>query len=163
LRQLLSAVLAARPVADPKPVLVKISPDMSDQELNDVLDVIAAVGLDGIVATNTTVARPTQLVSPGRAEHGGLSGAPLRARSLAVVRQIHRQTNGALPIIAAGGIFTGADAVAAIMAGATLVETYAGFIYRGPSAAQAIKREMSRELDRLGAGSLDTIRGQAEA
>lgn len=162
LRQLLSAVLAARPSTNPKPVLVKISPDMSDQELDDVLDVVAAVGLDGIVATNTTVARPTQLVSPGRAEHGGLSGAPLRERSLAVVRRIHQQTSGTLPIIAAGGVFTGVDAVAAIMAGATLVETYAGFIYRGPGAAQAIKREMSRELDRLGAASLNQIRGHAE-
>ena len=162
LLQLLSAVMAARPTVNAKPVLVKISPDMSDQELDDVLDVVSQVGLDGIVATNTTVSRPSQLVSPRRTEHGGLSGAPLRESSLAVVRRISQQTNGQLPIVAAGGIFTGADAIAAIMAGATLVETYTGFTYRGPDTARAIKREMSRELDRLGATSLDQLRGQAK-
>jgi dihydroorotate dehydrogenase len=162
LLQLLSAVMAARPAINPKPTLVKISPDMSDEELDDVLDVVSQVGLDGIVATNTTISRPSNLASSGRTEQGGLSGAPLRERSLAIVRRISRQTTGTLPIVAAGGIFSGADAIAAVMAGASLVETYTGFTYRGPGAALAIKREMSRELDRLGATSLDQLRGQAK-
>lgn len=159
LRQLLTRVLAARPEANPKPVLVKIAPDMSDAELDDVLDVAGETGLDGIVATNTTVSRPSQLKSPHRHEHGGLSGRPLRARSLDVVKRISQQTDGKLPIIAVGGIFTGADAIEAIMAGATLIQTYTGFIYRGPNTARLMKHEMSHELDRLGAASLNEIRG----
>ena len=159
LRHLLATVIAARPAEHPKPVLVKIAPDLSHRELDEILRVASDVGLDGIVATNTTVSRPSGLADPNRSEHGGLSGAPLRARSLEVVRRINQQTGGKLPILAAGGIFTGADAVAAIRAGATLVQTYTGFIYRGPSTARLIKREMIAELDRLGASSLSEIRG----
>lgn len=159
LRHLLTAVLAARQKRDPKPLLVKISPDMTERELDDVLEVVHDVGLDGIIATNTTITRPSQLVSPCRNEHGGLSGRPLRNVSLGVVRRISQETGGKLPIIAVGGIFSGADVLDFIMAGATLVQTYTGFIYRGPNAARRMKREMSRELDRLGAKNLDELRG----
>lgn len=160
LRHLLERVLAARPEVNPKPILVKISPDMTDQELDDVLTVVADVGLDGIVATNTTVARPASLTGRHRNEQGGLSGLPLRERSFEVVARISRQTDGKLPIIAAGGIATGADAIAAIQAGASLVQTYTGFIYGGPNTAHQMKRDMLRELDRLGAISWDEVRGQ---
>jgi len=159
LHHLLKQVMAARSAVEPKPVLVKISPDMTEQELDDVLEVVSDVGLDGIVATNTTVDRPHELKDQRRVEAGGLSGRPLTVRSRNVVAKIYRRTGGALPIIAAGGIFTGADAIAAIQAGASLVQTYTGFVYRGPGAARDIKREMSGELDRLGATSLNEIRG----
>jgi dihydroorotate dehydrogenase len=161
LRHLLEVVIAARPVVDPKPILVKISPDMTDRELDDVLGVISDVGLDGIVATNTTVSRTATLKGEHRNETGGLSGRPLQSRSLEVIRRISRFTEGKLPIIAAGGIATGADAIAAIQAGASLVQVYTGFIYRGPSAARLMKREMSKELDRLAITSVAEIRGSS--
>jgi len=161
LRELLERVIEARPAANPKPVLVKISPDMTDRELDDVLSVATDVGLDGIVATNTTIGRPSTLRGRNQNEIGGLSGRPLRTRALEVVRRIARETEGGLPIIAVGGIFTGADAIESIRAGASLVQTYTGFIYRGPATARLIKQEMCRELDRFGASSLDDIRGAA--
>lgn len=132
LRHLLSRILEARPATAKHPLLIKIAPDLSDRELDDVLDVATSLELDGIVATNTTVARPESLKSTAKSAVGGLSGRPLRERSREVVRRIHRETGGQLPIIAAGGIFTGGDALAAVAAGATLVQTYTGFVYRGP-------------------------------
>ncbi|MER3439096.1 MAG: dihydroorotate dehydrogenase (quinone), partial [Chloroflexota bacterium] len=123
LAHLLGAVMdAARAEPVPPPVLVKVSPDLSENELNDVLDVATALDLSGIVATNTTVARPPHLRSRHKDEPGGLSGRPLAPKTLAVVRHIAARTHGALPIIAVGGIFTGDDVLSAIAAGASLVQ-----------------------------------------
>lgn len=141
------------------PLLIKIAPDMDDQELDQVADVVLERGLAGIVATNTTIARPESLRGSSRGETGGLSGRPLTERSRAIVRRLYQRTGGQLPIIAAGGIATGADAVAAIAAGATLVQVYTGFIYRGPGMAASVKREMLDELDRRGVHSLAALRG----
>ena len=161
LRRLLAGVRAGEPSRLPRaPLLLKVAPDLTDRELDDVLGVATEFQLDGIVATNTTVERPDGLRSRHRAEQGGLSGKPLRRRSLAVVRRIYQQTGGRLPIIAAGGISTGADALAAIAAGATLVQAYTGFIYEGPAMARRAKQEMVALLDRWGAASLDEVRGQ---
>jgi len=158
LQVLLTKVNAAIPDRVPISLLVKIAPDLNEAEISDVVSAVLGTGLDGIVATNTTIARPPFLKSRGRGEAGGLSGPPLRERSLRVVRQIAAETDGKLPIIAVGGIASGADALAAIRAGAWLVQAYTGLIYEGPGLAARIKRELSRELDRTGASTLDELR-----
>ncbi len=113
------------------PLLVKIAPDLSESEIDDVLDAIAQTGIDGIIATNTTLAREG-LPSYAQSLKGGLSGAPLTARSTQVIRHIAKQTQGKLPIIGVGGIMTPQDALAKLDAGATLVQVYTGMIYAGP-------------------------------
>lgn len=140
LAQLLAAVMPAAPI----PVLVKIAPDLSDAELVDVLDVVVAHGVSGIVATNTTVERPDSLRGLAANEAGGLSGLPLRDRSNDVVRIIYRHTSGSLPIVAAGGVATWRDALDKIEAGATLVQLYTGFVYEGPTVARRINRGLLR-------------------
>ncbi|AHB89604.1 FMN-dependent dihydroorotate dehydrogenase PyrD [Thermosynechococcus sp. NK55a] len=123
-----------------KPLLLKIAPDLSWEQIAAILDLLQAYELAGIVATNTTVAReglksqtiPQTGRSPA-AEAGGLSGAPLRDRATAVIRFIHKQTQGTLPIIGVGGIFTPEDVIEKLAAGATLVQLYTGWIYQGPS------------------------------
>ncbi len=114
-----------------KPLLIKVAPDLDDSAIDDVLDVCAQHKLDGIIATNTTIARPNLRTNIN--ETGGLSGRPLAPRSLEVVRFIHKQTNGKLPIIGVGGIFTPNDALHMLEAGAQLLQVYTGFIYEGPS------------------------------
>ena len=119
------------------PLLVKIAPDLNEAELDDVLDAIAATGIDGIIATNTTIERDGL---PGYAQQlkGGLSGAPLSARSTAVIRYINQRTQGKLPIVGVGGIMHPRDAIEKLEAGATLVQIYTGMIYYGPSLAKDI-------------------------
>jgi dihydroorotate dehydrogenase len=118
-----------------KPVLVKISPDLSFEQIDDTLYIIRETGIDGIVATNTTTSREnlkTPLKEVLETGLGGLSGQPLTKRSLEIVRYIHEQTSGKLPIIAVGGIMTVADAVNMLDAGADLIQLYTGYIYQGP-------------------------------
>jgi dihydroorotate dehydrogenase len=124
-----------------KPILLKIAPDLTNEQLDDIIDIIRNTGLAGIVASNTTISRqglqtPATQVSDIGA--GGLSGAPLRERATEVVRYIHTRSNGAFPIIASGGIFTAADAQEKLDAGASLVQVYTGFIYEGPAIAKKI-------------------------
>jgi dihydroorotate dehydrogenase len=125
LRELLSGLQSVRPL------LVKIAPDLTDDELDALLHVAMDVQVAGIIATNTTLDRPG-LRSPSAREAGGLSGAPLRARSTQVIRSIHQRTRGKLPIIGVGGVFTRADMQEKLEAGAMLVQAYTGFIYGGP-------------------------------
>lgn len=120
-----------------KPVLVKIAPDMTSEQLAYTVETIVASGVNGIIATNTTIGREG-LSHLNAKETGGLSGKPLRDRSTEVIRAVYRQTEGRLPIIGSGGIFTAADAYDKIRAGASLVEIYTALIYRGP--------ELLREL-----------------
>ena len=126
-----------------KPVLLKISPDLNEQQLDETLEIIRRLKLDGIVATNTTLSRaglktPEEKVrAMGK---GGMSGAPLTARSLEVVRYIHEKSEGKLPIIAVGGIMSVQDALNMLDAGATLIQLYTGFIYEGPGLARRINR-----------------------
>ena len=123
------------------PVLVKIAPDLSWPELDDILDAVTAHGLDGIIATNTTLSRDgLRAPQPLRDETGGLSGQPLRARSTEIVRHIYRHTEGKLPIIGVGGINNAEAALEKIRAGATLVQVYTGLIYEGPGLVRAINR-----------------------
>lgn len=114
------------------PLAVKIAPDLADAELESVAQALVRHEIDGVIATNTTFSRAGVEGMPHAAETGGLSGAPLRDRSTAIVRQLAALLAGKLPIIAAGGILSGADAAAKIAAGASLVQLYTGFIYRGP-------------------------------
>lgn len=123
------------------PLLVKLSPDLSEAELYDALDVIGANGMDGVIATNTTIDR-SALRSPLGEQAGGVSGAPLTQRSTELVRLIAQYTQGALPIIAVGGILTPADARQKLDAGAVLVQVYTGLIYAGPSLVQRIVRSL---------------------
>lgn len=125
------------------PLAIKIAPDLADADLRAVGQALLRHGIDAVIATNTTFSRAGVEALPYAQEAGGLSGAPLLARSTEVVRQLADVLEGRLPIIAAGGIFSGADAVGKITAGASLVQIYTGFIYRGPAlireAVQALK------------------------
>ncbi len=135
------------------PLLVKIAPDLSDDDVDAVTDLAIAQGLDGIVATNTTVRRdglrtPRQVVEAAGA--GGLSGPPVAGRALAVLRRIHQRANGKLVIIAVGGIETADDAWDRIRAGASLVQIYTGFIYGGPRIASEVAAGLARRAREAG-------------
>jgi len=125
------------------PLLVKVAPDLTWQELDDVLDVLLAAGVDGIIATNTTLSREG-VTSPLRREEGGLSGAPLRQRATTMVRYIHERTGARLPVVAVGGIFTAQDALEKLEAGACLVQVYTGLIYEGPGIVRRILQELEK-------------------
>lgn len=124
-----------------RPVLLKIAPDLSFLQIDAVLAVIAELGLDGIIATNTTLARPGSLAAANEA--GGLSGAPVRRRATEIINYIARATNGRLPIIGVGGIMDEASAGEKLDAGATLVQLYTGLIYRGPFFAAEVARALA--------------------
>lgn len=126
---------------DYKPILLKISPDLSLENVDDMIEVMTKMGLDGIVATNTTTSREGLTTDPERVKqiaNGGLSGAPLTQRSLEMVRYVHEKTEGRYPIIGVGGVMTPEDAAAMLDAGASLVQVYTGFIYEGPSFVRRI-------------------------
>jgi len=131
------------------PILVKVAPDLSFSALDEILELAAPRRIAGIVATNTTLTRPQTsdpLLQRVYAAPGGLSGRPLRARSTEIIRHLHRQTRGALPIIGVGGIFNAADAWEKITAGASLVQIYTGLIYEGPAINREIVRGLIRRL-----------------
>lgn len=138
LEELLGQLAAARlRSAVPRPILVKLAPDLTDAELDDALEAITRTGMEGVIATNTTISRAAVRSAVGR-ESGGLSGAPLRQRSTAIIQKIYQRTNGKLPIIGVGGILTPEDAQAKLDAGATLVQVYTGLIYAGPGLVKEI-------------------------
>jgi dihydroorotate dehydrogenase len=119
------------------PLLVKLAPDLTNEELDDALDVIVGNGVDGVIATNTTIVREG-LHSPLAQEAGGLSGVPLQAKSLEVVRTISRRTQGKLPIIGVGGIDSPDSAQSMLEAGACLIQVYTGLVYQGPGLVKEI-------------------------
>jgi dihydroorotate dehydrogenase len=126
-----------------KPVLLKISPDLNNKQLDETMEIVERLKLDGIVATNTTISREGLLTPEEEIRaigKGGMSGAPITARSLEVVRYIHQKSEGKLPIIAVGGIMRVEDALNMLDAGATLIQIYTGFIYEGPALARRINR-----------------------
>lgn len=141
--------LAAERGTAGKAVLVKISPDLTDEEVSDSVEIILEGGISGIIATNTTVTRPG-LRNANAKETGGLSGKPLKRLALEKVRLIRRLTQGKIPIIASGGVFTGDDAYEMIKAGASLVEIYTALIYKGPEVNKAINRRLLELLHRDG-------------
>ena len=130
----------------PKPILLKIAPDLTIEQIDDVIDLALEIKLDGLVAANTTVRRSGLLTPDSRLMTigaGGLSGQPLKKRSTEIVQYIHEKTNGQIPIIASGGIFTGEDAKEKINAGASLVEVWTGFIYEGPGIVKRICKHLA--------------------
>jgi dihydroorotate dehydrogenase len=114
------------------PIVVKIAPDLTDDAIRDIARLLALHRCDGVIATNTTISREGVTGLPHADEAGGLSGAPMRERSTAVIRVLARALDGALPIIGVGGILSGKDAREKVAAGASLVQIYTGLIYRGP-------------------------------
>lgn len=136
-------VLAGRYEGRKRPLLVKIAPDLSWSELDDILDAALGEGIDGVIATNTTLSR-AGLSSPKRREMGGLSGAPLAERSTAVIRYVAEQTNGRLPIIGVGGVGTAADARAKLDAGASLIQLYTALVYEGPRLPGRLLRNLHK-------------------
>ena len=125
-----------------RPVLVKLAPDLSDEELDDALDVTLRTGMDGVIATNTTLER-AGLRSDRRGEAGGLSGEPLRVRSEAVLRRLFKRLDGRLPVVSAGGIMNPGDAKTRLEAGAALVQVYTGLVYAGPGLVRQILDEIN--------------------
>ncbi|MEO7049154.1 MAG: quinone-dependent dihydroorotate dehydrogenase [Ferruginibacter sp.] len=126
---------------NPKPILLKIAPDLTLEQVDDVIDLAKEINLDGLVVANTTINRAGLLTSEtdlNKIGAGGLSGLPLKGRSTELVKYIHQKTNGQIPIIASGGIFTGEDAEEKINAGAALVQVWTGFIYEGPAIVKRI-------------------------
>ena len=166
--QLVALVRGAREEAEQVrpglPLLVKISPDLDDAEVDAVAEAALEVGADGIVAVNTTVDRS---VAPGSEAclegRGGISGAPLRPRALAVLERLHERLGGRVPIVSVGGIETAADAWERILAGAALVQAYTGFVYGGPLWPRRVNRGLSRLLRESGFASIEEAVGQGRA
>ncbi|MFN5734791.1 MAG: quinone-dependent dihydroorotate dehydrogenase, partial [Flavobacteriales bacterium] len=126
-----------------RPILLKIAPDLSFEQLDDIVEVAKVTKLSGIVATNTTIDRSCLTQSEKRLDqigNGGLSGKPLKDQSTAVIAYLSKKTNGTLPIIGVGGIHSKEDALEKLAAGATLIQLYTGFIYEGPPLIQSIKQ-----------------------
>ncbi|MDX2243815.1 MAG: quinone-dependent dihydroorotate dehydrogenase [Leptolyngbyaceae cyanobacterium bins.302] len=151
---------------DRKPLLVKIAPDLEWEAIADVIALAQTHHLAGIIATNTTIRRDglkTQILegtgNPVTAEAGGISGAPVRARSTEVIRFIYKETQGSLPIIGVGGVFTAEDAWEKITAGASLVQTYTGWIYEGPWMVRRMLEGLLTKLDENGFKSIQEAVG----
>ena len=124
-----------------KPILLKIAPDLTEDQLLDIIDIVATTKIDGVIATNTTISREG-LTSVNKEEIGGLSGKPLTKRSTEVIRFLSEKSNRAFPIIGVGGIHSAQDALEKIEAGASLVQLYTGFIYEGPQLIKDINTEL---------------------
>ena len=132
---------------NPKPILLKIAPDLTNQQLDDVIEVVETCKLAGIVATNTTIDRSGLTTSDTELQkfgNGGLSGKPLKSRSTEVIRYIHSKSNGRIPIIGVGGIHSAEDAIEKLEAGASLIQLYTGFIYEGPSLIKEINQAIMK-------------------
>jgi len=152
LERLLGACAArARALAAPKPLLVKLAPDLSAEALDEAVEVALAVGAAGIVATNTTIQRPGAVAAhPRAAEPGGLSGAPLRPLATEALRRVYAKTAGRIPIVGVGGIMSAQDAYTRVRSGATLVQAYTGYIYGGPAFVPGVLRGLQELLKRDG-------------
>ena len=129
----------------PKPILLKIAPDLTDEQLLDIIDIVKETGIAGVIATNTTLSREG-LVSENKSETGGLSGKPLAKRSTEVIRFLSEKSGKAFPIIGVGGIHSADDALEKLEAGASLVQLYTGFIYEGPDLIRKINQKLLKNL-----------------
>jgi dihydroorotate dehydrogenase len=141
LTELLTAVLAERKVScgeHAPPLLLKLAPDLSDEQLDEIASVLLTHKIDGVILTNTTLSRPETLPAKFREQKGGLSGAPLTDLSTAIIRYFYRATKGQIPIIGVGGISNAEEAYAKIRAGASLVQLYSNLIFQGPALASTI-------------------------
>ena len=128
----------------PKPILLKIAPDLNKKQLLDIIEIIITLNIDGVIATNTTLSR-VNLKSSKKNETGGLSGLPLKDKSTDVIKFLHKKSKNAFPIIGVGGVHEPHDAIEKLKAGASLVQMYTGFIYEGPGIVKRINKAL---LDR---------------
>jgi dihydroorotate dehydrogenase len=136
----------------PKPILLKIAPDLSDSQLDDIIEIVQTTQIAGVIATNTTISRENLATDAQTVQNigaGGLSGKPLTHRSTEVIRYICEHSNGAFPVIGVGGIASPEDALEKLRAGASLVQIYTGFIYEGPGLAKRICKELVRQSPSL--------------
>ena len=143
LLQLLMNENATMPTS--RPIFLKIAPDLSDSELDDIIDLVQETGIAGVIATNTTISREGLQMDEARVQEmgpGGLSGAPVRERSTEVIRYLHTKSGGSFPIIGVGGICSGVDAQEKLDAGASLVQVYSGLIFEGPGLVRRINRHL---------------------
>jgi dihydroorotate dehydrogenase len=148
LRSILIPLIEENKKRSSKPILLKISPDLADEDIISVVDLIQDINLDGIISTNTTIKRnKLKSLSNLKNEKGGLSGTPLKNRSTEVISLIHKYSKGKVPIIGVGGIMSPKDAIEKLNAGASLIQVYTGFIYNGPSFAYKINREIIKSLN----------------
>ena len=166
LQDLLRRVILARNRAAPEPgkrppLLVKVGPDLSADQLRDIADVALNTNVDGLIVGNTTVERLPSLKSRERTEAGGLSGAPLLRASTECLFELYRLTKGRIPLIGCGGVASGADAYAKIRAGASLVQVYSALVFQGPGLANRIKRELASLLRADGLACVGDAVGRA--
>jgi dihydroorotate dehydrogenase len=169
LDELLARVLAARAglmsAGGPKrPVVVKLAPDIAEDDLPAIVEVLVARGVDGIAVSNTTLARDGLVETSLAVEAGGVSGRPLFHRSTVMLARVYRLTGGRVPLIGIGGIDSGAAAIAKLEAGASLLQLYTGLVYEGPGLIARIKQELVGHLERDGLASVAALTGRdAEA
>ncbi|HEX4887549.1 MAG TPA: quinone-dependent dihydroorotate dehydrogenase [Luteibaculaceae bacterium] len=146
LQKLLSALQSLNLAkASTKPIFLKIAPDLTDEQLDDIVEIVGATGIAGVIATNTTISREglqTPVAQVSEMGMGGLSGKPLTKRSTEVIRYLHTKSSGSFPIIGVGGIHSAADALEKLQAGASLIQLYTGFIYRGPALIKEINQAL---------------------
>ena len=160
LTRLLDAMIEARAKAGHKPILLKIAPDLDAHALDEIAQVVRASGIEGLIVSNTTIARPP-LKSAHANETGGLSGKPLLAPSTLILAQMHQRLGGAVTLIGVGGIASGEDAYAKIRAGASLVQLYTALAFEGPGLVVRIKRQLLACLARDGFAKLTDAIGTA--
>ncbi|QSG13638.1 quinone-dependent dihydroorotate dehydrogenase [Halapricum desulfuricans] len=156
-RDTLEAILDELRDAGASPLLVKLSPDLPEPALEETLELVAQYDLEGVIATNTSTERPDSLNSPGRVEEGGLSGKPIEETATEAVRFVAERTD--VPVIGVGGVFTAADAYRKIRAGASMVQLYTAFIFRGPTVAREINQGLATLLERDGFDSVSEAVG----
>jgi len=131
--------------SSPKPILLKIAPDLTDEQLLDIIEIIDSVKIDGVIASNTTLSREG-LISENKSETGGLSGKPVGERSTEIIRFLYEKSNNAFPIIGVGGIHSPEDALNKLNAGASLIQLYTGFIYEGPGVIRKINKAILEQV-----------------
>jgi dihydroorotate dehydrogenase len=134
--------------ATPKPILLKIAPDLTNEQLDEIIEIVQETKIAGLIATNTTISREGLITPSAEVEAlgaGGVSGKPLTQRSTEVIRYIHTKSKGSIPMIAVGGIHTAQDALDKLDAGATLVQLYSGFIYEGPGLIKEINQALIKK------------------
>ncbi len=150
LKQLLEAVKTANDLKEkPKPILLKIAPDLTDGQLDDIVEIVQETGIAGVIATNTTLERSALTTAKAEIEAigaGGVSGRVLAKRSTEIIRYLHQKSSGSFPIIGVGGIYSAQDAIAKLNAGASLVQVYSGMVYEGPGLIKKIKQGLVRHL-----------------
>jgi len=142
------------------PLLIKISPDIEDKDIVRIVNLVLKKDISGIVLTNTTDSNRHNLISEVKREEGGLSGEPLREISTDIIKKFYKQLNGKIPIIGVGGVSSGKSAYEKIIAGASLLQLYTAFVYRGPTAAKDIKKELIQILKSEGVKSVKDIIGK---